>query len=67
MRDKWNGINQIHRLCQRSKKSPFESRVKHLLSFPEVELHEELKSLFEKMDDKNLVEITHGKMTMEET
>ena len=43
-----------------AKKIPSKTRMKHLLSFPEVELHKELKSLFEKMDDKDLVEITQG-------
>ena len=35
-------------------------RKKHLLSLPEVQLHEELKSLFERMDKNDLVEITHA-------
>ena len=39
---------------------PYNNRANHLLSFPEVELHEPLKSLFEKMEDTDLVEITHG-------
>lgn len=43
-----------------ARKIPSKSKVEHLLSLPEVELHEELKSLFEKMEDKDLIEMTHG-------
>lgn len=43
-----------------AKNIPYKSRAEHLLSFSEVELHEELKSLFEKMEINDLVEITHS-------
>lgn len=43
-----------------AKNIPYKSRAKHLLSFSEVELHEELKSLFEKMEINDPVEITHS-------
>jgi hypothetical protein len=43
-----------------ARKMPSKIKVEHLLSLPEVDLYEELKSLFEKMDDKDRVEITAG-------
>jgi len=50
------GIN----LTKQARALPYDTKKDYLLSLPETELHKELKSLFEKMEDKCLVEITHG-------
>lgn len=43
-----------------AKKIPYENRANHLLSLSEVELHEELKSLLQRIEHTDLVEITHS-------
>ena len=46
---------------RQAKKIPYNERKGHLLTLPETELHQELKSLFEKLAENDLVEITHGR------
>lgn len=45
---------------QEAQALPYEVRSKALTSFSETELHKHLKRLFEEMESKSLVEITHG-------
>jgi len=46
---------------EQARKIPYNDRKKYLLSLPETVIHQELKSLFEKLIDEDLVEITHGR------
>lgn len=53
---------QLHiDFSRRARRLPYDVRKNYLLSLPETEMHEELKTLFERMDDNDLVEVTHGK------
>ncbi len=46
-------------LVQRAKALTYDSKRDYLLSLPEVEIHKQLKCLFEKMEDNAVAEITH--------
>lgn len=55
--DEMKSLTDYTRQAQRI---PYEEKKKYLLSLPETELHHELKALFEKMEEGDLVEITQG-------